>query len=177
MNVSDPKAPDPVAPVDAPSPDDDLAIVKARCAVLKLRVGRLEHQLAAVLAWPAYRQWRREQEARARAAEADRREADRKGWMAARVKDLLREGFLLLSGSLAGDGEKLTPAGDLIRFGSNSTGYYEVEVEPADETERQRRRLKFYRVTLQRAEAAGMVERLHRLYVRSLRALQDQRRL
>jgi hypothetical protein len=161
---------EPSPPVDEPV--DDLAVLKARCAMLKLEVGKLKHQLAGLLAWPAFRDYCREAEAARALAEAARREAERRGWMAARVGALLKDGYLLGSGELTGDGEKWTARGDVIRFGHNSTGYYEYEDPPADDGERQRRRVRYWQTVRDRAERSVEYGKIYNNEIRHANGLQ-----
>jgi hypothetical protein len=136
-----------------PKAPDELAELRSELRVLKATVLTLRDRLKAVEAFPPYMAHLLQEKQAAAAAEAARREADRRGWLRARVADLLAGGFLQY-GDAMGEGSKLTEAGDLVRHGRNSTGgWYEVEEPPASDLERARRRRRFWTETLARAEA------------------------
>jgi hypothetical protein len=138
-------------PIDEPTAlRGRLAAVQASNGLLRGRVKALEQQVAELLAWPAFQQYRAQQEAATREKALAEALAVQGQLQRARVAEVLKNGFLFF-GDPTGDGSKLTAAGQLVEFGRDSQGCYE-RIVPGDAAETQRRRRQYWRGVLARAE-------------------------
>jgi hypothetical protein len=162
-------------PEPEPTPPDPLAALESELRLLKAaqlaqrdRLRALEQQAAWVASWPAYAQWRSDQEAARQAAAAARRQAEHAAHQARLAADVLAPGDWLLFGDLVGGGEKLTEAGWRVVFGRNSQGAFEY-VAQDDEVQRLRSRRRYYRVCLERARDWLEYNRFANTEVRDLR--------